>query len=333
MIPEHRFSTAPMMEWTDRHWRMFARQLTRRALLYTEMVTAQALVHGNLDYLTAHHPDEYPLALQIGGSDPEVLRQATERVRALGFCEINLNLGCPSDRVRAGCFGAALMADPERVSDCLMAMQNGSGSKGPEITAKIRLGIDDQPIEETLPRFVEMLRRAGIARVIVHARIAILGGLSPKQNRDIPPLRYDLVHALKRQFPDLKIILNGGLNTLTECQTEGQGLDGVMVGRAAYHNPQLLMSVDPLMYHAEAPHQNARDALLAYRPYVESQLQAGFPLKHLSRHLVGLYHLVPGARRFRQVLSEEGHRPGADWGVIARALDQINHLESHDLHT
>jgi len=328
-IPAHRFSTAPMMEWTDRHWRRFARCLTRRALLYTEMVTAAALVHGRTEQLIEHDAAEYPLALQIGGSKPDELHAAVLRVRDQGFCEINLNLGCPSDRVQAGCFGAALMADPIRVAECLSAMRTASGSEGPEITAKIRLGIDDQVIDETLPQFLEMLNSSNIERIIIHARIAILGGLSPKQNRDVPPLNYSLVTQMKRQFPHLKIILNGGLQTVESGLEYMDSLDGIMMGRAAYQNPQELLKVDPVIFSEPAPHNSARDALMAYRPYVEKHLEKGWPLKHLSRHLVGLYHQVPGARRYRQILSEEAHLPGADWAVIERALNAVSEVSTH----
>lgn len=318
------------MDWTDRHWRVFARQLTKRALLYTEMVTAEALVHGRLDYLTAHDPCEYPLALQIGGSNPETIYKACSRVKEMGYCEVNLNLGCPSDRVQAGSFGAALMADPVRVSECLNAMKNAVGSSGPEITAKIRLGINDQVVETTLPEFIQSAICPNVERVIIHARIAVLGGLSPKQNRDIPPLNYSIVHSMKYEFPHLKVILNGGLTTLQDAKVHAAGLDGVMIGRAAYQNPQILLGVDSMFYDDQAPHTCATDALLAYRPYVERQLALGFPLKHLSRHLVGLYHHAPGARRFRQILSEKGPRDGADWSVIAEALDAVKGKEWHE---
>ena len=323
-----RFSTAPMMEWTDRHWRVFARTLTRKALLYTEMITARALIHGDLERLTEHSPAEYPLALQIGGSNPDELYQATKRVKDLGFYEINLNLGCPSDRVRAGCFGAALMADPRHVSECLSAMRHASGSSGPKITAKIRLGINDQNPEHSLPQFMDMLNDSKINHVIIHARTAILGGLSPKQNREIPPLNYDLVHHMKEQFPKIKIVLNGGLKTINQCQAELGSLDGVMIGRAAYQTPQILLQVDRQFFHEDPPNHNAFGALLSYRPYVESLLALGLPLKHLTRHLVGLYHQVPGARNYRRILSERAQLPGADWAVIEEALAAIPNVEN-----
>jgi tRNA-dihydrouridine synthase A len=326
--PSHLFSTAPMMEWSDRHWRVFARTLTKKALLYTEMVTASALVHGDLEKLTEHSPSEYPLALQIGGSNPDELYQATARVKDLGFCEINLNLGCPSDRVQAGCFGAALMANPEQVSECFHAMLNAAGPNGPKITAKIRLGIDDQNPNETLPLFLDMLNRSNINHVIIHARKAILSGLSPKQNREIPPLNYELVHQMKSNFPHMEIVLNGGLKTLDQCIAELGSLDGVMVGRAAYQTPQILLDVDREIFNDEPPHQTAYDALISYRPYVEKVLAQGFPLKHLTRHLVGLYHEVPGARQYRRILSERAHLPGADWSVIENALAAIPNVEN-----
>jgi len=323
-----RFSTAPMMEWTDLHWRVFARTLTRRALLYTEMVTAPALIHGDLERLTEHSVAEYPLALQIGGSNPDELYQATSRVKKMGFYEINLNLGCPSDRVQAGCFGAALMANLGQVSECFHAMQNAVDSNGPKITAKIRLGIDDQNPNETLPLFLDMLNCSNINHVIIHARKAILGGLSPKQNREIPPLNYGLVHQMKNNFPQMEIVLNGGLKTLDQCIAELGSLDGVMVGRAAYQTPQILLDVDRKIFNDEPPHQTAYEALISYRPYVEKVLAQGFPLKHLTRHLVGLYHEVPGARQYRRILSERAHLPGADWSVIEDALAAIPNVEN-----
>ena len=316
-----------MMEWTDRHWRRFARLLTRHALLYTEMVTAKALIHGNLEQLTAHTPEEYPLALQIGGADPDEVYQAVLKTRDLGFCEINLNLGCPSDRVRSGAFGAALMHDPERVSDCLHAMHLASGHSGPEITAKIRLGIDDDEVNKTLPDFIEMLNKTPVNRVVIHARKAILGGLSPKQNREIPPLDYEIVHRMKKQFNSIQFVLNGGIKSVETGIQMAAGLDGIMMGRAAYQQPQTLLAVDPLIFGEPAPYCSAAHALIAFRPYVEKVLADGFPLKHVTRHLVGLYHEVPGARLFRQILSERAHRPDADWSVISDALSAIQQRE------
>lgn len=326
--PPSRFSTAPMMEWTDRHWRVFVRALTRKALLYTEMVTAPALIHGDLERLTAHSPSEYPLALQMGGSVPDDLYRATMRVTNLGFCEINLNLGCPSDRVQAGCFGATLMADPGRVSECFSAMCNATGLNGPKITAKIRLGIDDQDVQDTLPQFMEMLNRSNINHVIIHARKAILGGLSPKQNREIPPLDYQLVYQMKKIFPEMEVILNGGLKTIEQCTRALKTVDGVMVGRAAYQTPQILLDVDRQLFQTEPPNTTVYDALMDYRPYVESVLARGFPLKHLTRHLVGLYHNIPGARQYRRILSERAHLPNADWAVIEAALGAIPNIET-----
>lgn len=319
------------MDWTDRHWRVFARTLTRHALLYTEMVTAAAIIHGNIDYLTAHDPDEYPLALQLGGSNPNELAEAVRRVRTLGFCEINLNLGCPSDRVQAGSFGAALMADPNRVSACLMAMQEASGSTGPEITAKIRLGIDDQNEENTLPLFIQMLDRVGIQRIIIHARKAILGGLSPKQNREIPPLNYPLVYRIKKQFPHRTIILNGGLTSTQQSVDQLSHVDGVMVGRDAYQKPARLLEVDPVFFGVPAPSASIAAALEHYRPYVERGLKQGIPLKQFTRHLVGLFHEVPGARLFRRTLSETAHRPDANWSVVDLAMQYIEQ-SAQDVH-
>lgn len=327
-VPPHSFSTAPMMKWTDHHWRMFARTLTKRALLYTEMLTAPALIHGNIEQLTIHSEAEYPLAFQMGGSNPDELFRATNLIKGLGYCEINLNLGCPSDRVQSGFFGAALMADPGRVSECLGAMQHAAGSSGPKVSAKIRLGIDDQDVSETLPNFVEMLNNINIKHVIIHARKAILGGLSPKQNREIPPLDYSLVYLIKKHFPDMEIVLNGGLKTVSNCLEHLKDLNGVMMGRSAYQAPQQLLQVDQLIFGDHPPHTTAFEAVNAYRPYVEEVLLQGSPLKHVTRHLVGLYNDVPGARQFRRILSERAHLPGANWSVIEDALAVIPNVET-----
>jgi len=287
------------------------------------MVTASAIIYGNLEQLTAHDPAEYPLAIQLGGCDPTTLAQAVHRVKDRGFCEINLNLGCPSDRLQAGAFGAALMADPSRVHDCLFAMQDAAGSTGPEITAKIRLGINDQNENDTLPAFIQMLDSIGIQRIIIHARKAILGGLSPKQNREIPPLNYPLIYQIKNDFKHRTIILNGGLTSMDQCLQTLAFVDGVMVGRHAYQSPSSLMDVDPQCFGVDPPNASIVEALDAYRPYVEQGLRNGVPLKHFTRHLVGLYHEVPGARLFRRVLSEQAHQPNANWSVIERALAHV----------
>ena len=302
--------------------------MTKKALLYTEMLTAPALIHGNIEQLTMHSKAEYPLAFQMGGSNPDELFQATQLIKGLGYCEINLNLGCPSDRVQSGFFGAALMADPGRVSECMTAIQNAAGSAGPKVTAKIRLGIDDQSVYETLPCFVEMLNSINIKHVIIHARKAILGGLSPKQNREIPPLDYSLVYLIKKQFPDMEIVLNGGLKTVSGCIQHLKELDGVMMGRSAYQAPQELLRVDQMIFGDEPPHTTAFEAINAYQPYVEEVLSQGFPLKHVTRHLVGLYNDVPGARQFRRILSERAHLPKADWKVVKDALSVIPNVES-----
>lgn len=326
--PFYTFSTAPMMDWSDRHWRVFVRLLTKHSLLYTEMITAKALIRGNLDRLTQHSPSEYPLAFQIGGSEPEELYQAVNKVTDFGFCEFNLNLGCPSGRVRAGHFGAALMADPDRVSECICAMRSGVRLGRQEITVKIRLGIDNQEVNNSLPEFIEMLNNAEVKRVIIHARKAILNGLSPKQNREIPSLDYSIVRKMKKKFSNLKIVVNGGLKTVNECVSHLDHLDGVMMGRAAYHTPKELLKVDPLIYGTKSPCNSTEEALLAYRPYVEKTLAKGFPLRNCTRHLVGLYHNVPGAKQFRQILSEQSHKSGADWNVIEKALSALIKIDN-----
>ena len=327
MKPAYTFSTAPMMEWTDRHWRVFARVLTKKALLYTEMITAKALIYGDLEQLTQHSKVEYPLAIQIGGSEPDDLYRAVTLVRDRGYQEINFNIGCPSGRVQSGHFGAALMADEIKTAECLSAMRSAVFPNGPEITAKIRLGIDDQIIEDTLPKFIDKLEKSKISRIIIHARKAILKGLSPKQNRDIPPLNYSMVYALKDKYPKLRFILNGGLKTINDCISHLNGLDGVMIGRAAYQTPLELLQVDQLIFGINPPSKDAEQALKAYQPYIDEMLTQGVPLKHLSRHLVGLYHNVPGAKKFRQILSEEAHKSHADWRVVQRAMSALETIE------
>jgi tRNA-dihydrouridine synthase A len=306
-----------MMEWTDRHCRYFLRQISRHCRLYSEMVTSAALLRGDPERLLGFHPAEHPLALQLGGSDPVELAQAARLGEAYGYDEINLNLGCPSDRVRSGRFGACLMAQPERVADCVAAM---SASVAVPVTVKTRIGIDDQDSYEALAAFVERLAGAGCRTFIVHARKAILKGLSPKENRTIPPLRYDVVYRLKNEFPGLAIVLNGGIRHLEEAALHLGHVDGVMVGREAYHNPWVLSRVDARFFAdpAEIPNR----ALIVERmlPYIERELSAGAELKHITRHMLGLFQGVPGARAWRRHLSEHAHRAGAGPEVILNAL-------------
>ncbi len=311
------FSVAPMMDWTDRHCRAFHRQLTRRALLYSEMVTADAVIHGDRDRLIGFSDVEHPVALQLGGSDPAKLAQASAIGAAFGYDEINLNVGCPSDRVQEGRFGACLMREPALVADCLAAMKQAVRVP---VTVKHRLGVDDQDPEQSLFAFVETLAAAGVTTFIVHARKAWLKGLSPRENRDVPPLDYEIVRRLKACRPELTIILNGGLGDLDLAAREMAGLDGVMLGRAAYQTPAILADVDSRFYGADAPYSDMVGVLESYKPYIAAQLARGVHLHAMTRHVLGLFHGVPGGRKFRQVLTVEGVRKGAGLEVLDRAL-------------
>jgi tRNA-dihydrouridine synthase A len=312
-----RFSVAPMMDWTDRNCRFFHRLLTRRALLYTEMLTTGAVLHGDRARLLGFDPFEQPVALQLGGCDPQALARAARIGADFGYVEINLNVGCPSDRVQEGRFGACLMAEPRLVADCVAAMK---AAVTIPVTVKCRIGIDDQDPEEALFGFAETVRAAGPDALIVHARKAWLKGLSPKENREVPPLDYALVHRLKAAHPDLDIILNGGIASLEQAQAELGALDGVMVGRAAYQEPWRLLAVDPVFFGEAAPYDSAKDAALALIPYIERELAKGVRLHAITRHVLGLFRAVPGARAFRRHLATEAVKPGAGAGVMADAL-------------
>ncbi|WP_232131777.1 tRNA dihydrouridine(20/20a) synthase DusA [Luteimonas sp. BDR2-5] len=304
-----------MMDWTDVHCRQFHRLLAPGARLYTEMVHANAVIHGDRARLLAMTPEQAPLALQLGGSEPRLLAEAARIAAAHGFDEINLNCGCPSDRVQAGCFGACLMREPGLVADCVAAMAAASAVP---VTVKCRLGVDDDDDYAAFAAFVDGVVAAGASMVVVHARNAWLQGLSPKENREVPPLRYDWAHRLKRERPTLPVVLNGGIATLEDALAQLGSVDGVMLGRAAYHDPYLLHRTDAALAGLQ-PRPRA-ELLRALRPYVEAQLQAGVALKHITRHVLGLFHGQPGGRQFRQVLSEGAHRPGADWTLVERAL-------------
>jgi tRNA-dihydrouridine synthase A len=316
----HRFCCAPMMDWTDRHCRVFHRHLSRHALLYTEMITAQAIRHGDRSRLLGFDPQEQPVALQLGGSDPAMLSEAAKIGEDYGYCEINLNVGCPSDRVQEGRFGACLMAEPQLVAECVTAMREAV--KIP-VTVKCRIGIDDQDENKGLDRFVERVAATGCNTFIIHARKAWLKGLSPKENREIPPLNYARVHQLKADFPHLGIILNGGLATLESATAEMQNLDGVMLGRAAYHTPWLLADVDRLFFDAPSPVSDRFAAVNNMLPYIQQQLHQGIGLSKMTRHMLGLFHGQPGGRHWRQIISEQGHVPGAGIEVLRRALDAV----------
>jgi tRNA-dihydrouridine synthase A len=310
-----RLSVAPMMDWTDRHCRAFHRVLAPKALLYTEMVHAQAVIHGDRERLLGFDPAEHPLALQLGGSDPALLAEASRIGAGWGYDEINLNVGCPSDRVQAGRFGACLMREPVLVAECIAAMQ---AAVSVPVTVKCRLGVDEQEDYEVFLAFVDTVAATGCRRFIVHARKAWLQGLSPKENREIPPLRYEWVHRLKRERPDLVVSLNGGLRETDDLRAQLARVDGVMIGRAAYHEPYRLHEY-AVAFDGE-PRRPRAALLRAWFPYVERQLAAGVAMKHLSRHVLGLFHARPGGRAFRQILSEGAAKPGAGIALLERAL-------------
>ncbi len=309
-----------MMDWTDRHCRAFHRTLTKRTRLYTEMVTAQAVVRGDAARLIGFDPVEHPVALQLGGSDPDLLAQAAVIGEGFGYDEINLNVGCPSDRVKSGSFGACLMREPERVADCMATM--GAAVRIP-VTVKCRLGVDEQDPEISLFTLVDLCAAAGVDTFVVHARKAWLQGLSPKENRTVPPLDYGLVHRLKAERPGLRIILNGGLETLDQAVGQLDGVDGVMLGRAAYHTPGLLGRVDSQVFGDAAAEVEASEAVEAYRPYMARKLQDGAPLAAMTRHMLGLFSAQPGARSWRRILTVEAAKPGAGLEVIDRALSAM----------
>ena len=315
-----RFSIAPMMDWTDRHCRAFHRSLSRRARLYTEMVTADALIHGPRERLLAFDPAEHPVALQLGGAEPRKLAQAARFGAACGYDEINLNCGCPSDRVQSGRFGACLMREPELVADCVAAMR---AAVDVPVTVKCRIGVDEQEPREALFGLVERVVAAGAAAVVVHARKAWLQGLSPKDNRSIPPLDYPLVYELKRAYPDLPVALNGGLADLDAAQAALRQVDGVMFGRAAYQNPELLLDVDPRLFGEPAPHPDAFAAVEALEPYIARELQAGARLHDITRHMLGLFAGRPGARLYRRCLATEAVRSDAGLETLRKAVGYV----------
>lgn len=315
-----RFSIAPMMDWTDRHCRFFHRLLTRRALIYTEMLTTGAVLRGDRARLLGFDPFEYPVALQLGGCNTEQLSQAARIGEDFGYEEINLNVGCPSDRVQEGRFGACLMAEPMLVADCVATMK--ASVKIP-VTVKCRIGIDEQDPEQTLFAFAAAIKAAKVNALIVHARKAWLKGLSPRENREVPPLDYALVHRLKAAHPDLEIILNGGLASVEQALAEAKGLDGVMLGRAAYQEPWRLLQVDPEFFGTPAPFKSPNEALLALIPYIERALTNGARLNSITRHVLGVFHGVPGARAFRRHLATEATKPGAGPSVLVDALAKL----------
>jgi tRNA-dihydrouridine synthase A len=322
-IIDRRFCIAPMMDWTDRHCRFFHRLLTRRALIYTEMITTGALLHGDRARLLRHDPAEHPVALQLGGSDPVALARCARMGAEAGYDEINLNVGCPSDRVQEGRFGACLMAEPALVGDCVAAMK---AAVAIPVTVKCRLGIDDQDPETALDALTASVMAAGVDALIVHARKAWLEGLSPKENREVPPLDYARVFRLKRAHPNLPIILNGGIDDLRRGLELLAEVDGLMMGRTAYRDPWRLLEVDPLLHGVRAPLDSAKAAARALIPYIERELAHGTRLYAIVRHVLGLFHAVPGARAFRRMLATQAVKPDADAALFARALDLLPEL-------
>ncbi|MBV9330062.1 MAG: tRNA dihydrouridine(20/20a) synthase DusA [Alphaproteobacteria bacterium] len=311
----HRFCVAPMMDWTDTHCRVLHRALSRKARLYTEMVTAEAVIHGDRRRLIGFDASEHPVAVQLGGSDPVRLAEAARIAAEFGYDEINLNVGCPSGRVQSASFGACLMRTPGRVAECAHAMQSAVSVP---VTIKCRLGVDEQIPEEALFALVDSSRQAGVKTFIVHARKAWLSGLSPKDNRSVPPLDYDIVHRLKRAFPELEIVLNGGIEDLDAAAVQLERFDGVMIGRAAYRSPALLLEVDEKFFDSKpVDFDEAMDIWLAY---VGKKLPAGVPLASMTRHMLGLFNGRPGARRFRRYLSENANAPGASLTTLRHAL-------------
>lgn len=316
-----------MMDWTDRNCRAFHRHLSRHALLYSEMVTADAVIHGQRDRLLGFDEIEQPVALQLGGSEPEKLAEAARIGAAYGYCEINLNVGCPSERVQSGAFGACLMREPDLVAECLAAMREAVAIP---ITVKHRLGIDEDKPHDRLFSFVETLAKAGTTTFVVHARNAWLKGLSPKENREIPPLDYDIVAELKRARPDLEIILNGGIADLDTAERELPRVDGVMLGRAAYHEPALLLRVDSRLFGDMSPARTADQAALDFRPWILRRLSEGQVLHSITRHMLGLFTGRPGARQWRRILSEKapGARGAQAIAIYDEALNAVRPRES-----
>ncbi|KGQ41367.1 tRNA dihydrouridine(20/20a) synthase DusA [Gallibacterium anatis] len=314
-----RFSVAPMLDWTTRHCRFFHRQFSRHTLLYTEMVTSPAIIYAKYDHLL-YHPQELPLALQLGGSDPQQLADCAALAEQRGYSEVNLNVGCPSDRVQNGFFGACLMAKADLVAQCIDAMQQRINIP---VTVKTRIGIDDLDSYEFLCDFVEKVSAVGCQDFIIHARKAWLSGLSPKENREIPPLDYTRVYQLKRDFPQLKIAINGGIKTIEEIQQHLQYVDGVMVGREAYQNPQLLGYIDQALFDPNAAIVTPLEAVEKMFPYIERELQQGVPLGAITRHMLGAFQNQQGARQWRRYLSENAHKTGAGIEVVEKALSFV----------
>ncbi len=316
-----RFCIAPMLDWTDRHERFFLRLITQSSLLYTEMITTGALLHGDRPRHLNFNDEEHPVAVQLGGSNPSDLASCASMVEDYGYDEINLNVGCPSNRVQSGMFGACLMAQPELVAECVAAMQNAVNIP---VTVKHRIGIDENETVEELFEFVETVAKSGCKTFIVHARKAWLNGLSPKENRDIPPLRYDVVHQLKQTMPQLEIIINGGICDLETAKNQLQYVDGVMMGREVYHNPYILADVDQLFYQSKRPLITRQQIIESMFPYIEKELASGIRLHSITRHILGLYNGLPGAKKWRRFLSENATKREAGIDVLHEALKCLN---------
>lgn len=324
------FSVAPMMDWTDRHCRYLHRLISKNVLLYTEMVTAPALIHGDADRLLEFNQSEHPIALQIGGSHPNQLAQATRLGCEAGYDEININIGCPSDRVQSGRFGACLMKEPELVSECVTAMKEAS--TGAEITVKCRIGVDDQEPKSILPDFIDKVSQNGVSSFTIHARKAWLSGLSPKQNRDVPPLDYELVHEIKKERPELEIILNGGLQTFNQAVHEiNKGLDGAMIGRTAYHNPMEILANADSLFETNTNKKSVNKIIDEMLPYIQNHLDSGGRLNQITRHMLGLFSGQSGAKIWKRTLSDEAHKKDAGVEVVQNALRNVlekqNNLE------
>ncbi|MCP4956911.1 MAG: tRNA dihydrouridine(20/20a) synthase DusA [Photobacterium aquimaris] len=320
MYPTARFSVAPMLDWTDRHCRYFHRLMSKEALLYTEMVTTGAIIHGKGDFL-AYNEEEHPLALQLGGSNPVDLARCAKLAAERGYDEINLNVGCPSDRVQNGMFGACLMGEADLVAQCVAAMREVVDIP---VTVKTRIGIDDQDSYEFLTHFIQTVsEKGGCDNFTIHARKAWLKGLSPKENREIPELDYPRVYQLKQDFPQLTMAINGGIKTFEEMEQHLQHLDGVMVGREAYQSPYLMAEVDQRLFGSDRPVMKRREVVEAMYPYIERQLANGSYLGHITRHMLGLFQSMPGARQWRRYISENAHKPGAGIEVVQQALAKI----------
>ena len=319
-ILQHSVCVAPMLDWSDRHCRYFHRLLSKQLILYSEMVTTGAVIHGDRHRYLTFNTQEHPIALQLGGSSAKDLAECSKMAEDYAYDEVNLNVGCPSDRVQNGRFGACLMAEPELVAACVAAMQ---AAVELPITVKSRIGIDDRDSYEELTHFIETVAKGGCKTFIIHARKAWLSGLSPKQNRDVPPLRYEIVQQIKRDFPHLEIIINGGITTLLQAQELLQSLDGVMIGREAYHNPYLLMNVDRDIYQQQSPLKTRHEVVLELIPYIQEQLANGVRLHSITRHILGLFHGVQGAKAWRRHLSIYGPKAGANENVVLQALELV----------